>query len=533
MYDIVLIHPPSIYDFRKRALFAGPIAYTVRESSDQFIIPPIGMFSIADFLERNGYKVLIDNLGERMLSAPSFNVEEHIRKINAKVYGIGLHWVVHSQGALEVARLCKELHPNSTVVLGGLTSTAFHLEIIQKFKFVDAVIRGEAEKPLLDFLNALEKHDKLTPVPNATVRLEDGKIKVGEPKKPELDINQLEFTRLDLLEPKGSFFSTTPPHFSIPVCRGCIYNCVTCGGSSYSYATYLMREKPSFRSPDKICEDIEKLCEQGVKSIFLFQDPRMAGPDYYEKLIKYFRSMDFPLLNITMELFEPANKSYLEKLAGIGIPLTLTISPETGVDEVRISHGRKYSNKELFKTIETCLQIGGPIRLIVFFMLGLANETEETVNETVKLWDKICLMDGGRGRVMFAFGPMILLDPGSLAFDHPEEYGYQLIFKCLEDYIRGMSMPSWHQWISYETKFLNKAKIADLTLKLIELSINLREKYGIYSRLQALKERAYFVLANRIIIREVEEVMKIQDEDEMLMRLQKLRETINNYLSNF
>jgi hypothetical protein len=87
---------------------------------------------------------------------------------------------------------------------------------------------------------------------------------------------------------------------------------------------------------------------------------------------------------------------------------------------------------------------------------------------------------------MFAFGPMILLDPDSLAFDRPEEHGYRLIFKCLEDYVNSLSMPSWHQWISYETRFLDRASIADLTLKLIEYSINLREKYGIYSRLQAL-----------------------------------------------
>ena len=111
MYDVVLIHPPTIYDFRKKTFFPGPIAYTVRESSDQFIIPPIGMFSIAEFLERNGYKVLIDNLGDRMLYDRSFDVEQHLRKIDTTVYGVRLNWSMHLQGALEVARLCKALHP--------------------------------------------------------------------------------------------------------------------------------------------------------------------------------------------------------------------------------------------------------------------------------------------------------------------------------------------------------------------------------------------------------------------------------------
>jgi hypothetical protein len=49
-YDVVLIHPPAIYDFREKAIFPGPIAYTVGESTEQFMIPPVGMLSIADYL---------------------------------------------------------------------------------------------------------------------------------------------------------------------------------------------------------------------------------------------------------------------------------------------------------------------------------------------------------------------------------------------------------------------------------------------------------------------------------------------------
>jgi hypothetical protein len=61
-YDVVLIHPPAIYDFREKLIFPGPIAHTVLESSEQFMIPPIGMLSIADYLDRNDYKVIVDNI---------------------------------------------------------------------------------------------------------------------------------------------------------------------------------------------------------------------------------------------------------------------------------------------------------------------------------------------------------------------------------------------------------------------------------------------------------------------------------------
>lgn len=531
MHDVVLIHPPAIYDFRRKIIFPGPIAYTVRESTDQLIIPPIGMFSIADYLERNGYRVLIENLGDRMIYDESFDVERYLEKSEAKVYAIGLHWVAHSQGAIEIAKLCKRFHSNSIVVLGGLTATIFHCEVLQKFDFVDAVIRGEAEVPLLDFINALEKHREIKLVPNATIRDESGRIIVGDSRKSDIDINQLEFTRLDLMEPKRSFFSKyMPSHFCIPICRGCTYNCVTCGGSSYSYRVYLNRDKPSFRSPDKIIEDLEKLSEQGVKTVFLFQDPRMGGKKYCEELVRKIRAANTSLVHLSMELFEPADEEYIRSLSKIGIPLTLTISPESGVNSIRIAHGRNYTNSELFKTIESCRKYRDRIHLMVFFMNGLANETIETIDEMPKLWEKICIMDKGFHSVNFAFGPLILLDPGSLAFDYSEEFGYKLVFRRLEDYIKGMSMPSWHQWISYETKFLDRAEIANLTIKLIEHSINLREKYGIYDRAQALRERIYYVFANKLIMKEVEKAMQHQNEFERQQKLKMLKEMVDKYL---
>lgn len=531
------MHPPAIYDFRKKPLFPGPIAYTVSESTDQFIIPPVGMMSMAEYLDRNGYKVLVDNLGERMVSDEAFDAESHIGGVSARVYAVGLHWCVHSQGAIEVAKLCKKLHPDSVVVLGGLTATRFHREIILKYDFVDAVIRGEAEEPLLQFIRGLEKHKEIRASPNATFRSGEGRVKEEPMMKPNANIDEFEFTRLDLLEPKGSIFSRDmPPHWSLPVCRGCVYNCATCGGSAYSYRTYLGREVPSFRSPKKIVEDIQRLCDQGVRALFLFQDPRMGGKKYWNQLISTLRREKIPLERMSMELFTPADEEYVGELSRIGVPITLTISPESGLGSTRKIHGRNYTNEALLKTVENCQKHS--VHLMVFFMLGLANETRETMKETWRLWETICSSDRmGRaeylpGTINYSFGPMVLLDPGSLAFDFPAEYGYRLISENLEDYARSLNLPSWHQWISYETKHFDRESITSLILDSIEHSINLREKYGLYSRLQAAKERLHFVDTNRWLIDEVERAMQIDDCEKRLTKLESLKKTLDRYAAS-
>ena len=115
-----------------------------------------------------------------------------------------------------------------------------------------------------------------------------------------------------------------------------------------------------------------------------------------------------------------------------------------------------------------------------------------------------------------SFGPMILLDPGSPAFNFPDKHGYRIIFKNLKDYIDGLSLPSWHQWMSYETRFLNRDSIVRLIIDSIECSINLREKYGLYSKSDADRKRSYYVDANKKIIDMVNRVMSLHSEDECL-----------------
>ena len=501
-YDAILIHPPAIYDFRKKVISYGPIGYTVNESTDQFIIPSVGILSIADYLDRNGYKVIVDNLGERMVFNETFNVEDHIKNTSAKIYAIGLHWCVHSQGAIEIARLCKTLHPDAKVVMGGLTSTVFSREIIDKYRFVDAVVCGEAEKPFLSLMKALENKRPLDEVSNLTFRDDNGNTKTNQLMEACSDLDEFEFTRLDLLEPKRAIYpSETPPHWAIPVCRGCIHNCISCGGSAYSYKKYLGRKKPAFRSPEKIVEDIQKLIDQGIFIVFLFQDPRMGGKEYTDKLITVLRNSKLALEQLTMEIFGPANEDYIEKLASIGIPVVLTMSPESGSENVRVSHGRNYTTDEIFKTMEYCKKYG--VILSLSTMIALGNDTHETVNETWGMWNQICknnLSLQGDKLVNYAFGPMILLDPGSIGFDYSPNKGYKTIFKSLEDYIDGISLPAWHQWISYETKHLNREKIAELIINSIEHSINLRKIYGFYNDEEADEAMTYYVKVSREII---------------------------------
>ncbi len=539
-YDVLFLHPPAIYDFRKRVIFPGAIARTVPFSTSQFLIIPIGLLSMAEYLERHGFKAKIYNLGEMMLADRYFEVESFLKREEAKIYALDLHWCVHVQGAIELAKLCKRLKPSSKVLLGGLTASCFHIELIEKFNFIDYVIRGEGERPLLQ----LVKEKNLEAVPNLTYRSRDGRIKINPVGKPCETLDEFDFTRLDLVEPRSllidrSLGGITKKWWCIPFCRGCIYNCVGCGASAYSYSKMFNRQKPAFRNPEKIAEDIEKLRQRGINLVSIFQDPRMGGKNYLEKMIAAFRREKIDLDGMDMELFSPANEEYLKNLSSIGIPLALTISPESGVESVRSAHGRRYSNSEVLHTVELCQKYN--IDLGIFFMLALGEETQESLRQTWDFWEKLYQMNFNShlkgectSMVKPEFGFMLLLDPGSLAFDFPEKYGYRLFFKNIEDYYRAMSLPSWHLWLSYETKYLGRKEILLLILQSLEKKLELEEKYRLFDHpsenasfgFERFKIKAWHAIAER-----VDEILNISNQAERNDRLLTLKDMFEEYLT--
>ena len=165
--DLVLLHAPSVYDFRKLPILFGPISDLV-PSTPIFEMYPIGFSSIAEHLERNGIRVRIVNLALRMLKDKNFDAEKMIAKLKPRAFGIDLHWLPHAHGSLEVAALCKKHHPEIPVIFGGYSSSYFHEELI-RYPQVDFVLRGDStEEPLRQLLLSLRERRPPAEIPNLT-----------------------------------------------------------------------------------------------------------------------------------------------------------------------------------------------------------------------------------------------------------------------------------------------------------------------------------------------------------------------------
>ena len=384
--DLVLLHPPAVYDFRTKPAFLGPLADAV-PSTAMFEMYPVGLTSIAAFLERNHYNVEIVNLAYRMLQDPRFDVVQQLQRMSAPVFGIDLHWLPHVQGALSVIELVKRLHPESRTLVGGLSASYYHDELV-RYPFVDFVLRGDStEEPARQLLQALRESRPLETVENLTWKRADGTVVVNPLTFVPKDLDYVDVPAYRyLLRSVFKYHSlrNLVPHLEwlhYPVtlllsARGCTENCSVCGGSKSAYRLICERERPAFRSPEKLAEDVAVIGSFSRAPIFMVHDPRMGGMRRACRLFSLLEALQ-PPNEMVFELYYPAGDDFFEMVARSIPTWSIEITLESPDEALRKRNGKfPWSNAIVEATIERALAHGCR-KLDVFFMTGLPGQRYE------------------------------------------------------------------------------------------------------------------------------------------------------------
>jgi len=468
--DLVLMHPPSVMDYRDKTQLSGPVSDLI-PSTPVFEMYPIGFTTIASHLESKGYQVRIANIASRMLASSRFSPERFIKSVDASAFGIDLHWMPHVQGALELARMVKEHHPDRPVILGGFSSSYYHEQLIQRYPQVDFVIRGDStERPFELLMAAQEKGKAFDDIPNLTWRA-DGRVRVNPlTHVPEnlddiiIDYGLLVRKVLRYRDLTGHLpyadWKSNPMSIAVGV-RGCTHNCLNCAGSCDSFSRYLSRAKPAYRSPDLLAEDISRAEEYVKGATFVVGDVRQAGKAYADRFLKELKSRKVDN-EVVIELFTPASESFANEVASSVDRFSVQMSPETHDEAVRRAQGKPYTNDGLEKSIRHFVDAGCG-RFDLFFMIGLPLQTKESVADTVKYARG--LYQAFEGANLFPFiSPLApFLDPGGNAFEYPEANGYRLFASSIEDHAKLAVMPSWKYVLNYETTWMSRDAIAEAT----------------------------------------------------------------------
>jgi len=503
--DLVLLHPPSVVDFRKRTLLLGPVSDLI-PSTPVFEMYPIGFTTIASHLESKGYEVRIANLATRMLASKRFDPERFIKSIDAGAFGIDLHWMPHVQGSLELAKMVKKHHPDRPVVMGGFSASYYHEELIRDHPEVDYVLRGDStEKPFEQLMDAVSKGKPPEEVPNLTWR--DGKRIRANPLThvPEdlddilIDYGLVVRKVLKYRDLEGHLpyknWKSNPMSIAVSV-RGCTHNCVNCAGSCESFKSNFGRPKPAYRSPKLLADDIARAEEYVKGATFVVGDIRQASRSYASEFLSELRKQKVKN-EVVFELFTPADKEFADEVGKSVDRFSIQMSPETHDEQVRKAQGKPYTNKGLEKSAEAFLDAGCG-RFDLFYMIGLPLQTRESVDQTVEYTR--ALYNRFKGKRLFPFiSPLApFLDPGGIAFENPEKIGFRLFASTLEDHIKLAMMPSWKYTLNYETRWMTRSAIVDASYS-AGLGLNaIKREMGLVPEEVAARTEARIVAAKEL-----------------------------------
>jgi B12-binding domain/radical SAM domain protein len=485
---LIFLHPPSIYDFRGKDVFLGPIADAV-PSTGEFEMYPVGLTSIASFLEKNHYNVQIVNLAHRMMQRSGFDVERYLARQQATVFGIDLHWLPHAQGALAIAEMVKQLHPQSYVLFGGLSASYYHDELIE-YPFVDFVARGDStEEPVRQLLQALREGSALERVENLTWKKPDGSAVVNPltfiPTNLDyVDVPDYRYAMRSVFK-YGNLSNLIPyiewmryPLTMLLNSRGCTQDCSVCGGSVSAYRQIGRRSRPAYRSPEKLAADSRTIMSFSRAPIFMVHDPRIGGMSRCREIFTELAALDLPN-ELILELFFPANGDFFSLVENSVASWSLEMTIESHDEELRRVNGKfPFSNKKLESTIAGALAHGCR-KLDLFFMVGIPHQTYGQAMAAVDYYRHLLERFGESGRLHAYVSPLSpFLDPGSRAFEDPS-FGYQVRYRTLEQHRRALNQLSWKDMLSFETDGMSREEIAQASYEVAGELNELKFEHGL------------------------------------------------------
>jgi len=282
--------------------------------------------------------------------------------------------------AEEVLKIAREMFPGVVTVLGGIHGTFMYQQVLREAPWIDAVVRGEGEQVMFNLVRAVDEGQ--WPSARGQVKgiayAEGEKVIATQAEPPIRDVDDI-VADWSVLDWKKYIYIPTGTRVATPnMARGCPFTCSFCSQWKF-WRDYRVRD------PKKVVDEIEILVKEHKVGFFILADEE---PTINKKAFIAF--------------CEELKARNLGVLWGINTRVTDVLRDEDllpfyrSAGLVHISLGTEAAaqlNLDLFHKETTVSQNKRAIDLLrengivteAQFIVGLENETRETLEETFKL----------------------------------------------------------------------------------------------------------------------------------------------------
>ena len=342
--------------------------------------PPAWAAYLSGALRAAGYDdvrfidAMTDNLSDQQLSA--ILAAEKPDVIGATAITPSIY---KAERALQIA---KQLHPQAITVLGGIHATFMYQQVLAEAPWIDAIVRGEGEEVLVALLRAIDAGGWQSK--RAEIRgiafVDDGKI-TATPAAPTIkDLDAID-PDWDILAWEKYKYIPLNVRVAIPnMARGCPFTCSFCSQWKF-WRDYRIRD------PKKVVDEIETLFNRHDVRFFILADEeptinRKKFIEFCEEMIA--RGLSDKVLwgintRVTDILRDEKYLSLYRRAGLIHVSLGTEAAAQLKLD--RFNKETKVADNK--KAIQLLREAG--IVVEAQFIVGLENETAETLEETYRM----------------------------------------------------------------------------------------------------------------------------------------------------
>lgn len=477
--DLFLVHAPSVYDFRERddmlfAYLSDSDSVNVTSVYEMF---PIGWFSIKQRLAEHGLDVKIVNVASLMLMHPKLDVERLLARMSAPVFGFDLHWMTQCHGAIELAAVLKRINPEALTIFGGISATYFAEELV-RYPSVDVVVQGyDTLDPVTELVARVKRGRRdFRPIPNLLYKADGEVVRTGFHHKPSKDYNDATNDWSYYRPTRPSDPSVSKLIMTLPN-TGCAHDCGWCGGSRYAYRSVMgvkktLVQKNNSRIIDELRSMGEAARHTSIYALQCYSEGKKRMHDYLDAVKELgYNSVFFEQFNLTptdtLKKMGESTRSYI------------MLSPESHDMRISKAAGRgTYTMPEMEEWIYRALDSG--VRgIMVWFFIGMPYQDRQSVRETIDYCEHLIRKFNGWAALPLICPMVPFLDPGSRFFEQPEKHGYRIFRKTLEEHRQAMIEPLWYRRLNYETRWLSRQELQDVSYEAIARLVAIKGEYGV------------------------------------------------------
>ena len=477
--DLFLLHAPSVYDFRERddMLFAYLSDSDSVNVTSIYEMYPIGWFSMKKCLADHGFDAKIVNVASLMLMYPELDVKRLLGRLEAPIFGFDLHWMTQCQGAIELAAELKQVHPEALTIFGGISATYFADQLI-KYPSVDVVVQGyDTLAPVTELVTRVRQGSRdFRSIPNLLYKA-DGEVQAtGFSHKPAANYNNARNDWSYYKDTPNPGLSASKLIMTLPN-TGCAHDCGWCGGSKFAYRNMMDVHKTLIQKDnDLIIEELRTMGEAAKRtSIYALQC-------YSENKVRMHRYLDavkeVGYNSVSFEQFNLTPPDTLKKM-GESTDAYIMLSPESHDPKISAAAGRStYTMEQMEDWIPRAMDAG--IKgVMVWFFIGMPYQDRQSVMDTIAYSERLIRKFGGWKALPLVCPMVPFLDPGCRFFEQPEQHGYRIFHRTLEEHRQAMVEPLWHRRLNYETQWLNRRELQDVSYEAIARLVEIKGEFGV------------------------------------------------------